>query len=96
MASSVSHDCIPLLLVGPHGAGKSSLFDILVKKYQFEFCFHSICTTKPSNPEDSSDDDNIVVTNETFKQMIEQKDFIEAYQSNSGNYYGYAKSTIVA
>ena len=70
---------MPLVLVGPHGAGKSSLFELIVKKYPVEFAYHVTYTTRAvqETDEESCDEDDIVVTREQFEQMIADGDMIE-------------------
>ena len=82
---------MPLVIVGPHGAGKSSLFELIVKKYPVEFAYHVTYTTRAP---DVSDDDDILVSRGQFEQMIADGDMIEYEKYPNGHYDGYSRSHI--
>ena len=71
VTTAYNEQYMPLVLVGPHGAGKSALFELIVKKYPFEFAFHQTCTTREIDEEDSSDDDTIIISKAKFEEMID-------------------------
>ncbi|CAI5759825.1 unnamed protein product [Candida verbasci] len=84
---SMSTSTRPIVISGPSGTGKSTLLKKLFAEYPGKFGFSvSNTTRKPRDGEVNGKDYNFS-TVEEFKQLIDEKKFIEWAQF-SGNYYG--------
>lgn len=81
-----------IVLSGPSGSGKDSVCERL-KEYNDNFWVSISCTTrKPRNGEEDGIN-YFFVSEEEFKQKIENDDLLE-YAVYNGNYYGTPKSKI--
>ncbi len=81
-----------VVLSGPSGSGKDSVCERL-KEYNDNFWLSISCTTrKPRNGEEDGIN-YFFVSEEEFKQKIENDDLLE-YAVYNGNYYGTPKSKI--
>ncbi|GAV28718.1 guanylate kinase [Pichia membranifaciens] len=77
----------PIVISGPSGTGKSTLLKRLMIEYPNTFGFSISNTTRSPRPGEKDAIDYYFVTVEKFKNMINNKEFIEWAQF-SGNYYG--------
>lgn len=81
-----------IVLSGPSGSGKDSVCERL-KEYNDNFWLSISCTTrKPRNGEEDGIN-YFFISEEEFKQKIENDDLLE-YAVYNGNYYGTPKSKI--
>ena len=81
-----------LVLSGPSGAGKNTVYDELVKKSENIVQTVSATTRKPRDGEKDGVD-YYFVTVEKFRSLIEEDAFVE-YVNYGSNYYGTLKSEI--
>lgn len=77
----------PIVISGPSGTGKSTLLKKLFEEYPDTFGFSVSSTTRSPRPGEVHGKDYNFVTETSFKQMIDKKEFIEWAQF-SGNFYG--------
>lgn len=77
----------PIIISGPSGTGKSTLLKKLLAEYPDKFGFSVSNTTRNPREGEKDGEDYHFITVDTFKQMIDQNQFIEWAQF-SGNYYG--------
>ena len=68
---------IPIVLSGPSGTGKSTLLKKLFAEYPNDFGFSVSCTTRNPRAGEVNGKDYNFVTVDEFKNMIEEKKFIE-------------------
>ena len=83
----------PLVVVGPSGAGKGTLIDFMKEKFPDKFGFSVSYTTRPPRQGEQDGVHYNFVTQEKFKQMIANDEFIEHCQVHD-KMYGTAKEQI--
>lgn len=81
-----------IVISGPSGAGKNTVYDELVKKSENIVQTVSATTRNPREGE-TDGKDYYFITTEKFKQLIEEDAFIE-YVNYGNNYYGTLKSEV--
>lgn len=81
-------------MVGPSGAGKGTLFDLMTSQYPDKFGFSVSYTTRAPREGEVHGKNYYFVTKEEFKKMIEEDGFIEWCEVHT-NFYGTAKKQIV-
>ncbi|NIG62228.1 MAG: guanylate kinase [Serratia symbiotica] len=82
------------IVSAPSGAGKSSLIQALLKTQLLYDTQVSVShTTRASRPDEHHGEHYFFVSKDKFRQMIEQKAFLE-YAEVFGNYYGTSSATI--
>ncbi|KAK4524354.1 hypothetical protein GAYE_SCF03G2254 [Galdieria yellowstonensis] len=82
-----SDKSVLVVFSGPSGAGKSSIIQKLNKDYPDRIGFSVSHTTRPPRPGEQNGVEYYFVSEEKFKKMIENSEFIE-YANVHGNYYG--------
>ena len=81
------------VISGPSGAGKSSILKRVMETMP-ELQFSVSATSRPARPGETDGVQYFFVTEDAFRQMIEQGAFVE-YDYHMYNYYGTLKSEIV-
>ena len=84
-----------LVISAPSGAGKTTLIQLLVKKYPDLFAISVSTTTRAPRPGEVNGKDYLFTDQADFKKRIAAGDFVE-WAEVFGNYYGTSKSQIAA
>jgi len=87
-----SNDGIMVILSSPSGAGKTTLVNLLSKNNNFEISI-SHTTRKPRLNEESGKDYHFV-TDQEFKRLIKNEEFLE-YAKVFSNYYGTTRTPVI-
>ena len=83
---------IMVILSSPSGAGKTTLVKLLSKKNNF---FISVShTTRKPRPNETNTKDYFFVTDEEFKRLIKNQEFLE-YAKVFDNYYGTSRTPVI-
>ena len=88
---SLKKDGIVVVLSSPSGAGKTTLVKKIAKEKKFKISI-SYTTRKPRTNEINGED-YFFVTEESFKNLIKNKEFLE-YAKVFENYYGSSKKQV--
>ena len=88
-----NQDGVMIILSSPSGAGKTTLVNLLSKSENFRISVSH--TTRKPRPTESPDKDYYFVSEEEFKRLIKNEEFLE-YAKVFKNFYGTTKSTIFA
>jgi guanylate kinase len=83
----------PLVIVGPSGVGKNTLLLEVLKKYEGIFEKKVSITTRPQKKVEKDGRNYLCISEQEFKQKIENKDFVE-YEQINGYYYGTCKKEL--
>ncbi|KAF8902955.1 guanylate kinase [Gymnopilus junonius] len=83
----------PLVLSGPSGVGKSTLLQRLFSEFPDKFGFSVSHTTRNPRPGETDGKEYHFVTQDKFKELLQQNAFIEHAQF-SGNFYGTSFETV--
>ncbi len=86
------NDGIMIILSSPSGAGKTTLVNLLSKKYNFEISISH--TTRKPRPNETPDKDYYFVQDEEFKRLINNQEFLE-YAKVFKNYYGTTRTPVI-
>tara|TARA_Y100000992_G_scaffold249743_1_gene181563 strand:+ start:4 stop:636 length:633 start_codon:yes stop_codon:yes gene_type:complete len=86
------NDGIMIILSSPSGAGKTTLVNLLSKKYNFEISISH--TTRRPRPNETPDKDYYFVQDEEFKRLINNQEFLE-YAKVFKNYYGTTRTPVI-
>ena len=86
------NDGVMIILSSPSGAGKTTLVNLLSKLDNFEISI-SHTTRKPRSNE-IQDQDYYFVTEENFKRLIKNEEFLE-YAKVFNNFYGTTRSPVI-
>ena len=81
------------VISGPSGAGKSSILKRVMQAMP-ELQFSVSATSRPARPGEENGVQYFFVTEDAFREMIEQGAFVE-YDYHMSNYYGTLKSEIL-
>lgn len=81
------------VISGPSGAGKSSILKRVMQQMP-QLQFSVSATSRPARPGEENGVQYFFVTEDAFRQMIEQGAFVE-YDYHMSNYYGTLKSEIL-
>jgi guanylate kinase len=87
-----SNDGIMVILSSPSGAGKTTLVNLLSKNNDFEISISH--TTRKPRPNETSGKDYHFVSNQEFKRLIKNEEFLE-YAKVFNNYYGTTRTPII-
>ena len=85
------NDGVMVILSSPSGAGKTTLVDLLSKQDNFEISISH--TTRQPRPNETPDKDYYFVSNDEFKRLVKNEEFIE-YAKVFKNYYGTTKKSV--
>ncbi|KAH8596420.1 P-loop containing nucleoside triphosphate hydrolase protein [Bisporella sp. PMI_857] len=86
-------DARPIVISGPSGVGKGTLYKKLLAEFPQTFATTISNTTRQPRPGETRDVDYYYITMEEFEKMIEEGKFVEHAQFG-GNRYGTSKKTI--
>jgi len=89
----VPSDLRPIVISGPSGVGKGTLYKLLLDRHPNKFATSISHTTRDPRPGERRDVDYYYTSMENFQQMIEDDAFVE-YAKFGGNRYGTSKKTI--
>ncbi|PSS27195.1 hypothetical protein M430DRAFT_111710 [Amorphotheca resinae ATCC 22711] len=92
MAAAPS-DNRPVVISGPSGVGKGTLYKLLLERRPNTFATSVSHTTRDPRPGETRDVDYYYITMEEFEKMIEEEKFVE-HAKFGGNRYGTSKMTI--
>jgi len=87
-----SNDGIMVILSSPSGAGKTTLVNLLAKDNNFEISISH--TTRKPRPNESSGKDYYFVSDQEFKRLIKNEEFLE-YAKVFNNYYGTSRTPVI-
>ena len=87
-----SSDGIMVILSSPSGAGKTTLVNLLSKNNNFEISISH--TTRKPRPNESSGKDYYFVSDQEFKSLIKNDEFLE-YAKVFNNYYGTTRTPVI-
>ena len=87
-----SNDGVMVILSSPSGAGKTTLVNLLAKKNNFEISVSH--TTRKPRPNESSGKDYYFVSDQEFKTLINNQEFLE-YAKVFNNYYGTTRTPVI-
>ena len=87
-----SNDGIMVILSSPSGAGKTTLVNLLSKNNNFEISISH--TTRKPRPNESSGKDYYFVSDQEFKRLIKNEEFLE-YAKVFNNYYGTTRTPVI-
>ena len=83
---------IMVILSSPSGAGKTTLVKLLSKKNNFYISISH--TTRKPRPNEADGKDYFFVTDEEFKRLIKNQEFLE-YAKVFDNYYGTSRTPVI-
>jgi hypothetical protein len=89
----VPTDLRPIVISGPSGVGKGTLYKLLLERHPSIFATSVSHTTRDPRPGERRGIDYYYITMEEFEKMIEEKAFVE-HAKFGGNRYGTSKRTI--
>tara|TARA_Y100000992_G_scaffold296375_1_gene258504 strand:+ start:69 stop:701 length:633 start_codon:yes stop_codon:yes gene_type:complete len=88
----INNDGIMIILSSPSGAGKTTLVSLLSKLDNFEISISH--TTRKPRPNETPNKDYYFVTEENFKRLIKNGEFLE-YAKVFNNLYGTTRSPVI-
>lgn len=91
--ASTPSDRRPIVISGPSGVGKGTLYSRLLKDYPSLFCTSISHTTRDPRPGEKRDVDYYYVSMSEFEDLIAAKGFVE-HAKFGKNRYGTSKKTI--
>lgn len=77
-----------IIITAPSGSGKTSIVHYLLRKYPEQFSFSVSATTRKARENEIEGRDYYYLSEETFKQKIQNNEFIEWEMVYQGTYYG--------
>ena len=83
---------VMIILSSPSGAGKTTLVKLLSKIKNFEISISH--TTRSPRPNEKPDEDYYFVSEEKFKRLIKNEEFLE-FAKVFDNYYGTSRSPVI-
>ena len=86
------NDGVMIILSSPSGAGKTTLVSLLSKLKGFEVSISH--TTRKPRPNETHDKDYYFVTEEKFKRLIKNEEFLE-YAKVFNNFYGTTRTPVI-
>ena len=79
-----------IIVSGPSGSGKSTISKTIAKELGGTLV--PTVTTRPRRPKEKEGEDRIFVSKDEFKEMINNKEFVEYKQHKDGVFYGRRKT----
>ena len=86
------NDGVMIILSSPSGAGKTTLVNLLSKLNNFEISISH--TTREPRPNETQDKDYYFVSEEKFKRLIKNEEFLE-YAKVFNNFYGTTRTPVI-
>ena len=86
------NDGIMVILSSPSGAGKTTLVNLLSKQENFKISISH--TTRQPRPNETPNQDYFFVSNEEFKRLINNQEFLE-YAKVFSNFYGTTRTPVI-
>ena len=86
------NDGVMIVLSSPSGAGKTTLVSLLSKLDNFEISISH--TTRQPRPNETPNKDYYFVSEEKFKRLIKNEEFLE-YAKVFSNYYGTTRTPVI-
>ena len=86
------NDGVMIILSSPSGAGKTTLVSLLSKLENFEISISH--TTRKPRQNETQDKDYYFVTEEKFKRLIKNEEFLE-YAKVFNNFYGTTRTPVI-
>ena len=86
------NDGVMIILSSPSGAGKTTLVSLLSKLDNFEISISH--TTRKPRPDEIPDKDYFFVTEDNFKRLIKNEEFLE-YAKVFDNFYGSTRTPVI-
>lgn len=83
----------PIVISGPSGVGKGTLYALLLQRNPSTFCTSISHTTRDPRPGETRDKDYYYVSMKEFEDLIEKDGFVE-HAKFGGNRYGTSKRMI--
>ena len=83
---------VMIILSSPSGAGKTTLVKLLSKIKNFEISISH--TTRSPRPNEKPDEDYYFVSEEKFKRLIKNEEFLE-FAKVFDNYYGTSRTPVI-
>ena len=87
-----NQDGVMIILSSPSGAGKTTLVNLLSKSENFKISISH--TTRKPRPTESPDKDYYFVSEEEFKRLIKNEEFLE-YAKVFNNFYGSTRTPVI-
>ncbi|CAG8949497.1 hypothetical protein HYFRA_00007727 [Hymenoscyphus fraxineus] len=91
--SPLPPDTRPIIISGPSGVGKGTLYKLLLDRHPSVFCTSISHTTRDPRPGETRDVDYYYTTMEQFEKMIGEEGFVE-HAKFGGNRYGTSRKMI--
>ena len=88
----IDKEGVMIILSSPSGAGKTTLVNMLSKLNDFEVSISH--TTRSPRPNEIPDKDYYFVSEEKFKRLIKNEEFLE-YAKVFNNYYGTTRTPVI-
>jgi hypothetical protein len=83
----------PIIISGPSGVGKGTLYALLLSRHPSTFCTSISNTTRDPRPGEIRDKDYYYISMSEFEKMIEEEGFVE-HAKFGGNRYGTSKKML--
>lgn len=77
-----------IIITAPSGAGKTSIVHYLLQKYPGQLAFSVSATTRQPRKDEINGKDYYFLSEEIFRQKIQQNEFVEWEMVYEGKYYG--------
>ena len=77
-----------IIITAPSGAGKTSIVHYLLQKYPRQLAFSVSATTRQPRENEINGEDYYFLSEEIFRQKIQQNEFVEWEMVYEGKYYG--------
>ncbi len=77
-----------IIITAPSGAGKTSIVHYLLQKYPRQLAFSVSATTRQARESEINGKDYYFLSEEIFRQKIQQNEFVEWEMVYEGKYYG--------
>ena len=87
-----NQDGVMIILSSPSGAGKTTLVNLLSKSENFKISISH--TTRKPRPTEAPDKDYYFVSEEEFKRLIKNEEFLE-YAKVFNNFYGSTRTPVI-